>query len=72
LFSESHSRLVVEVALENQAAFEKAMAEYACARIGTVTADRTLRVRGLDGRQVVDIGVDQLRATWQGLNVEAS
>ncbi|MEA3345136.1 MAG: phosphoribosylformylglycinamidine synthase subunit PurL [Chloroflexota bacterium] len=70
LFSESHSRLVVEVALENAAAFEEAMAEHPCARIGAVTEDRLLCVTGLDGGKVVDVGVEQLRAAWQALSAQ--
>jgi len=69
LFSESHSRLVVEVAPENAAAFEEAMAEHFCAHIGAVTVDRRLSVMGLDGREVVDVGLEQFRAAWQSLRV---
>jgi len=70
LFSESHSRLVVEVAPENRVAFEEAMAGHVCARIGTVTGDSRLRMTGLGGRKVVDVGVGQLRAAWQALNAQ--
>jgi len=72
LFSESHSRLVVEVAPEHQVAFEEAMAGHGWARIGAVTGDPRLCVTGLDGRQVVDVAVAQLRTTWQAPNVHTS
>jgi len=65
LFSESHSRLVVEVASEKAALFEEAMAGQACTRIGVVTEARRLCVTGLDGRKVVDVEVEKLRAAWQ-------
>jgi phosphoribosylformylglycinamidine synthase II len=72
LFSESHSRLVVEVAPENRAAFEQAMAGHACACVGAVTQDRRLCVKGLDGRSVVDVDVEQLRTAWQTLGAQTS
>jgi len=61
---------VVEVAPENRVAFEEAMAGHVCARIGTVTGDSRLRMTGLGGRKVVDVGVGQLRAAWQALNAQ--
>jgi phosphoribosylformylglycinamidine synthase II len=70
LFSESHSRLVVEVAPQDRAAFEETMAGHVCARVGTVTGDRRLRVTGLDGTKMVDVGVEQLRIAWQALSAQ--
>jgi phosphoribosylformylglycinamidine synthase len=70
LFSESHSRLVVEVAPEDGAAFEDLMAAHTCACIGTVTGNRRLYVTGLDGKMMVDVGVAQLRAAWQALTAQ--
>jgi len=67
LFSESHSRLVVEVAPEHAVAFEGAMAGGVCARIGVLTEDRRLCVTGLEGRKAVDVEIEQLRAAWQTL-----
>jgi len=70
LFSESHSRLVVEVAPEDRTAFEEAMAGHACACVGTVTGDRSLHVMGLDGKKIVEVGVEQLRTAWQTLSAQ--
>jgi phosphoribosylformylglycinamidine synthase len=72
LFSESHSRLVVEVAPGDQMAFEDAMSGRCCCCIGSVTGDERVRVTGLDGRQVVDARVAQLQAAWQARDADAS
>ena len=68
LFSESHSRLVVEVQPEHAGTFERVMAGCVCAPIGAVTGDRRLCVTGLGGRRVVDVGLERLRAAWQTLS----
>jgi phosphoribosylformylglycinamidine synthase len=70
LFSESQSRLVVEVDRDDEASFEKAMVGHICARVGTVTADPRLRLTGLDGSTVVDVGLEQLRTAWQALSAQ--
>jgi len=72
LFSESPSRLVVEVAPEDREAFESVVAGHACVRIGTVTEDQRLCVIGLDGTRVVDVEVERLRRAWQALSVQTS
>ena len=70
LFSESHSRLVVEVEREDGAAFQEMMAGHACACVGTVTADQRLCVTGLDGKKMVDVEVEHLRTAWQALSTQ--
>ena len=72
LFSESHSRLVVEVAPEDQTAFVEAIRGHPYALIGTVSGNGRLCVTGLNGRRVVGVEVEQLRAAWQALSGEAS
>jgi phosphoribosylformylglycinamidine synthase len=65
LFSESSARFLVEVAPENVAEFEQAMASRPCAQIGRVTEDTTIRVQGLKGQVIVKVSVDVLRQAWQ-------
>jgi len=65
LFSESHSRFLVEVAPENREAFERTLAGLPAARIGEVTDDARLRITGLAGRVVIDASVADLKEAWQ-------
>ncbi|QWV99533.1 phosphoribosylformylglycinamidine synthase subunit PurS [Geomonas nitrogeniifigens] len=65
LFSESASRLLVTVRAEKAAEFEKAMAGTPCARIGAVTAEPVLKVKGLSGSVVVNAQNAELKAAWQ-------
>jgi len=53
LFSESASRFLVEVAPEDAAAFERAMAGGACARVGAVERDPVLRATGRRGNEAL-------------------
>jgi phosphoribosylformylglycinamidine synthase len=69
LFSESSARFLVEVAPENAAALEEAMRGRPVARIGHVTDDGVLRVRGLQGRVVIESSVEHLLQAWQGTEV---
>lgn len=66
LFSESAGRLIVEVAPEHMAAFERALAGAPWARIGSVTAASDLIVTGLGGAKVIDAGVARLEQAWRG------
>jgi phosphoribosylformylglycinamidine synthase II len=65
LFSESNSRFLVEVAEQDRFAFEDLMKNKACAQIGKVTKDQKLLVYGLNGKVVVDAGLDELRRSWK-------
>jgi phosphoribosylformylglycinamidine synthase len=69
LFSESSARFLVEVAEEDGAAFEDAMAGRPVAPIGRVTGDGTLRMRGLQGSVVIEGSVESLLQAWQGTEV---
>ena len=69
LFSESTSRFLVEVAPDDALAFEQAMKDRAVARLGQVTSDPILRVRGLNNETVVECGVDELRRAWQSAEI---
>ncbi len=65
LFSESASRVLVEVAPERVAAFEKAMGGFPVACIGRFTQDPVFRVIGVQGKPVVDTTVGKLREAWE-------
>lgn len=64
LFSESQSRFVATVHPEHAAAFEAAMADTGVYRVGTVTADTVLNIRGRAG-EVLRESIADLKAAWQ-------
>ncbi len=65
LFSESNSRLLIEVREEDSKRFERLMRHVKAARIGWVTEDRRLRILGLDGHAVLEEPVESLRNAWK-------
>lgn len=65
LFSESNSRFLVEVAPEQQDAFEKMLLGQPCGLIGKTTAARNFQVIGLQGQLVVNATIDELKEAWQ-------
>jgi len=69
LFAESSCRFLVEVTPGDARAFEKVMAEHVRARLGRVTEDGALRVRGLRGEMVIECSVDDLRRVWQSAEI---
>jgi phosphoribosylformylglycinamidine synthase len=69
LFSESATRFLVEVRPADARAFEAALADMPCARVGAVTADPLLVVRGLGGDEALRAGVAELAAAWQATTV---
>ena len=54
LFSESNTRFIIEVSMENSLKFERLMAGNVFARIGAVTNDPRFAVKGLRGKYVID------------------
>ena len=65
LFSESNSRFLAEVAPENKAKFEKALAGIAFAQIGKVTASKRFEVSGNSGKMLVSAPIAALKEAWQ-------
>jgi phosphoribosylformylglycinamidine synthase II len=65
LFSESNSRLLVEVPEKAKKDFETVMKGKVCAKIGTVTKNPKLTIHGLDGTVVVDTSLTDLRRSWK-------
>ncbi len=64
LFAESNSRFVVTCAPEQTAALESVFRGLPCARVGTVTAARTLRIAAA-ARTLVAADLDALRKAFQ-------
>ncbi len=65
LFSESNSRFLVEVALENKGEFEQIMNGASFAVIGLVTDSEILEVYRLDGRRAIAVPLNELKDAWQ-------
>jgi phosphoribosylformylglycinamidine synthase len=64
LFSESTGRLLVTVAREDAERFAACFEGLPCRRVGSVTREARLRVRG-KRRLWLDVGVDRLRSAFQ-------
>ncbi len=71
LFSESNSRFLLEVADKDRHDLQALMKGKTYARIGTVTRTPRLRIRGLDGKVVLDASISDLRASWKQTLKEA-
>jgi len=65
LFSESNSRYIVEVEPDKFDAFAKWMLDLPFGQIGRVVDEKTLKIRSVDGRLVIEAGLDTLRGAWQ-------
>ncbi|MDD5658107.1 MAG: AIR synthase-related protein, partial [Elusimicrobia bacterium] len=65
LFSESPSRLLLEVSPEREAAFIKAMRGAPARRVGVTVANPVLKVTGLDSCVVLEAALCELKAAWQ-------
>ena len=65
LFSESNSRLLIEVAEKDRKEFEALMKGKNCAKIGRVTEDKKLLIHGLNQTIVVDASLAELRRSWK-------
>lgn len=64
LFSESNSRFLVEVPSGRRHEFESVMSGVPHAEVGSVVRSEGLRIIGIDGRVVVDIGPEEIRKAW--------
>jgi len=65
LFSESNSRFAVTVPPERKEVFEKIMDGNVYSEIGIVTGDNRLKIKGLNGKPLIDSNLDHLRAVWK-------
>jgi len=64
LFSESASRLVVEVRPDDAAAFESLLGEGSWARIGRCTDGKYLKIHS-GNKQVISLELDRMKEAWQ-------
>jgi phosphoribosylformylglycinamidine synthase len=64
LFSESASRLLVEVPPEHRKDFEEVLAGFPVGCLGMFDATDIFRVIGFDGRPILEVGLDTLRQAW--------
>jgi phosphoribosylformylglycinamidine synthase len=69
LFSESPSRLLVELRPDDAPAFEAALAGLPYARIGEVTLALELVIAGVAGGEALRADLGELKAAWQGTKV---
>ncbi len=65
LYSESAGRLVVTVASEHRAQFEKRFKGLPYACVGRVAERQKLTVRGLSGKVLFNVGLQQLKSAWK-------
>jgi phosphoribosylformylglycinamidine synthase len=65
LFSESNSRLVVEVEKTKQQAFQKQLKGIAFGLAGCLTGKTDFRVYGLDGKVCVEADIYKLKEAWR-------
>jgi len=65
LFSESNSRFLVEVNEKARKPFEKLMKGTIIGAIGRITKSPRLYVKGLGGKDVVDVSLDDMMASWK-------
>jgi phosphoribosylformylglycinamidine synthase len=65
LFSESNSRFVITCAAGDAPAVEAVFQNLPCARVGIVTGEARLRIRGEKGRRLVDMDIDALRRAFK-------
>lgn len=65
LFSESNSRILVEVPFKFKDKFESIMQGTIFAEIGFVSDDLNLRVTGLNGEKIINSDLSELKNTWK-------
>lgn len=65
LFSESNSRFLVEVSKGNEKEFEKIMEKVLCKKIGKVVSGNNLKINGLDGKEIVNSSIVDLKRAWK-------
>ncbi|MFA6003801.1 MAG: AIR synthase-related protein [Elusimicrobiota bacterium] len=65
LFSETPSRLLLEVDCDQELALAKALRGIPAKRVGTTVANPVLKVTGLDGRVALEASLCDLKTAWQ-------
>jgi phosphoribosylformylglycinamidine synthase subunit PurSL len=67
LFSESCGRFLVTVSPEKRKDFEDLFHGKPCARLGEVTREARLNIRGIGGDTILDEALSTLKQSWKGL-----
>ena len=65
LFSESNSRLLLEVSEDKRKDFEAIVKGRICAQIGKTNNDARLCIHGLKDKIIVDSSISDLRSNWK-------
>ena len=65
LYSESAGRFIVTVAPEDRAQFEERFKGLPCACFGRVTGGKKLKIRGLAGKVLFNVDLQQLQRAWK-------
>ena len=65
LFSESNSRYIVEVEPEKYDAFAKMMLNLPFGQVAKVTDGKSLIIKDMNGKSVIDLDLDLMKQTWQ-------
>ncbi|MCX5687943.1 MAG: phosphoribosylformylglycinamidine synthase subunit PurL, partial [Candidatus Omnitrophica bacterium] len=65
LFSESNTRFIAEVRKKDKKKFENLMKGVPVGLIGEVSSKEDLKIRGVSGDKIIDIGLDKLKEAWQ-------
>ena len=65
LYSESAGRLIVTINPDHRQRFENLFHGLSATCVGRVTGDNRLKIRGIDGRTIIDLTVPALKQAWQ-------
>jgi phosphoribosylformylglycinamidine synthase len=65
LFSQSNSRFIITAPLDKKEEFEKIMGDKNYSQIGIVTHDNKLKIKGINGRYVIESDLDRLKNAWK-------
>jgi len=65
LFSESAGRFVVTIDPKNREVFEDIFKDTPCACIGKITGEPDFVVKGIGGRVIISVPVNDLKAAWK-------
>lgn len=65
LFSETQSRFVITIHLENQAAFEECFRDKPIALVGRVADGDVFQITGLNARIIIRTNIHDLKEAWQ-------
>lgn len=65
LFSESPSRFIISIRKRDLKAFTELFRSIPFGVLGKTTKDKTFRVKGIQGKTIIDLPVEKLIKAWQ-------